>query len=135
MKSNKLRAVQLFVLAISAVVTIWAMLRAADWQMDFAGLALICLAISPYVVLYAVGVLLEKYTSLPRVALVSCVVAVLMLAFTLLAYIGTLGDTSSTYALIFIFVPINLYIGGFALLVIGLLAAWLIARLATKTSD
>lgn len=103
--------------------------------MDFAGLALICLAISPYVVLYAVGVLLEKYTSLPRVALVSCVVAVLMLAFTLLAYIGTLGDTSSTYALIFIFVPINLYIGGFALLIIGLLAAWLIARLATKTSD
>ncbi len=127
---SKLQTIQIFALAISAIVTVWAMLRAADWQVDFAAIALISWAISPYVVLYTVSVLLARYTSLPKAALVSGVVSVLMLAFTLLIYIGTAGgDSSSTDALVFIFVPIWLYIGGFALLVVGLLAAWIISKI------
>lgn len=106
MKSDKLKIIKVLALAVSTIVTIWAMLRAAEWQIDFAAVALIGWAVSPYAALLAISVLLERFTSLRKINLVACVTAVLMLAFTLLIYIGTLGDSSSTYALIFIFVPL-----------------------------
>jgi len=129
MNANKLRTIEIFALIISAFVTVWAMLKAAAWQIDFAAIVLICWAVSPYAALFATSVLLDKFTALPKIWLVSCVTSVLMLAFTLLVYVGTAGDDSSTYALIFIFVPIWLYVGGFALFILGLLTAWLSGRI------
>lgn len=131
---SKLPTVEIIALTVSAIVTVWTMLRAAAWQIDLAALAIIGWAISPYAVLFVAGVLLRKYTSLPRVSLVSCVTAILMLAFTLLIYLGTPSDDSSTYALIFIFVPAWLYIGGFIVFIVGLLAAWLMSRFGTSVS-
>lgn len=128
---SKLLIVEIIALAIASTVTVWAMLRAAAWQIDLAAIALICLAISPYAVLYAASILLAKFTSLPKNTLVSCVTAVLMLAFTLLVYLGAaINSESSTDALIFIFVPIWLYIGGFILMLVGLSASWLLSRLS-----
>jgi hypothetical protein len=132
MNTNKLRTVEIYALAISTIVTVWAMLKVAAWQIDLAAIAVICWAISPYVILFSATVLLSKFTSLPKIWLVSCVTSILMLVFTLLFYVGTAGDDSSTYALIFIFVPIWLYIGGLTLLILGSLVAWLSEQIGKR---
>jgi hypothetical protein len=69
--------------------------------------------------------LLRRFSFLSRTALIFFVVSFLMLVFTLLAYVGTLGDDSSSYALIFVFMPLYLYIGSFFLFGLGLVLSLL----------
>ena len=80
---------------------------------------------SPYLVVAIGSRLVERHTQVPGRYRIGSVVAILMSAFSLMAYVGTLGDKSSTYGLIFIFVPLWLHIGGIGLYGICILIAWL----------
>ena len=92
-------------------------------------LAAVCFATwvcSPYLVLGVISKLFERFTKIPGRHVIGCVFACITLGFTLLSYIGTLGDKSSTYGLIFIFVPLWLYVGGVGLYLLSILIAWLV---------
>ncbi len=120
MHEKKLRIIEFAALFLCVIVTVLAMLRAAAWNLNAGAALFILWAISPYLCLYLADRALRKIAAIPRMPLVFCVISILMLAFTLLGYVGTLGDTSSTYALIFLFVPVSLFIGSFILLAVGL---------------
>ena len=128
MNQKTLTAVGFAALAAAALVTVVIMLRAATWSVDLGTIVFLAWAVSPYACILAACILIEKITSLRYIPLILCVVSILMLGFTLLAYLGTLEDDSSTYALIFISVPILLYAGSFTLLLLGLVIAWLSGR-------
>jgi quinol-cytochrome oxidoreductase complex cytochrome b subunit len=128
MNTKKLRAVELAALAIAAVITVLLMLRAAEWNIDLGVLLFIVWAVSPYICFYIASILVEKFTSLSNVPLISCIVSLLMLAFTFITYLASLNDTSSASSLIFVFVPLLLYIGSFSVLIIGLVLIKLFRR-------
>jgi hypothetical protein len=81
---------------------------------------------SPYLVFHVVSTLVERFTQVPGRYTVGVVFAALMLGFTLLAYISTYGDKSSTYGLIFIFVPLWLHVMGVGLYGFCVLISWLV---------
>jgi uncharacterized membrane protein YqgA involved in biofilm formation len=56
-------------------------------------------------------------------AVIFCTASVLLLAATLIFYIGTMTGESSTEALIFVFAPLYLYVGGFVFLAAGFVIA------------
>ena len=121
MSEKTLSGIEIAALSISIVVTLLVMLRASAWSFD-AGIFLFMLwAVSPYFCLYSADIALRKLTSIPKLPLIFCIISLLLLASTLVIYLGTLNDSSSTYALIFIFVPIYLFIGSFLLLGAGLI--------------
>lgn len=115
-------------LFVAAATAVSMMLIAAEGKFDAGALLFLGWAISPYACFYALSRMLGKFTSIPHIAFISCVISLLMLAFTLFAYIGALRDASSTSALVFLFVPLWLYIGSFVLLAIGAAVALLTRR-------
>lgn len=125
MDNKKLRIIEIAALSVSVIVTVFTMLRAAEWQIDSATILFIFWGISPYICLFLVDVLLKKIAPSLNLFLVFCSASLLMLGFTILAYVGTLGDESSTFGLIFLFVPFYLYIGGIIFLGGGLIWALL----------
>ena len=125
MNDKDLRVIEISALSISVIVTVLAMMRAAAWEIKSGTFLFILWGISPYLFLFLVDVLLRKIKPIPKMFLVFCVASLLMLGFTLLAYVGTLGDRSSTYGLIFLFVPFYLFVGGAIFLVGGLIWALL----------
>ena len=116
MNEKNLKAVGFLALLVSVIVTVIAMLSAAVWNLELGLLAFIIWGISPYICFLAVILLLLRFTSITRISSTFCIVSLLMLALTLFAYVGTLGDKSSTYGLIFVFVPFYLHVGSFFLL-------------------
>jgi len=129
MNDKNLRLIGILALFLSIIVTVPVMLRASVWKIDSEGFLFILWTVSPYISLFSADVILRMTTSISKLSLLFCVTSLLMLGFTLLAYVGTLGDKSSTYALIFVFVPFYLYIGGVIVFGIGLILA-LLARLS-----
>jgi membrane-associated HD superfamily phosphohydrolase len=125
MNDKNLRAIEISALSVSIIVTTLAMLRAAAGEISSGAFLFILWAVSPHICLFLVDVALRKIAPTLKMSLVFCVTSLLMLGFTLLAYVGTLGDKSSTYGLIFVFVPFYLYIGGIILLIGGLIWALL----------
>ncbi len=132
MNNNKLKTVEISALLLSAIVTVAAMLYSANWSVDLTWFLFIIWAVSPYICVFLAGHLAEKIKSIPQTSVVFCVAAVLMLAFTLLTYLGAFFDQSSTYALVFLFIPVYLFIGSFFLIGIGLLFAIFFRRPAKK---
>ena len=132
MNTNKLKIIQIVALAISTIVTVLAMLRASEWSIDSSVLLFIGWAVSPYLFLLVMSFLLNKFTSLPYKSVIFCFTSILMLVFTLLAYVGTLGNKSSTSALIFVFAPVYLYVGSVIVLIVGLITARLFGRSKTE---
>ena len=131
MSARSLRSIEVLALSISIVVTILVMLcpSGCDAVVESGTWVFLCWAISPYIVFFVLGVVAERLTPVPQAPFIACIVSLLMLAFTLLAYIGTLeGDKSSTSGLIFLFIPLYLYMGSFALLVGGLVLASVLER-------
>lgn len=125
MNDKNLSVVEILALLLSIIVTVLAMLFAATWEIDSGHIPFILWAVSPYISLFFADVVLRRLTSVSKLPLLFCVTSLLMLAFTLLAYVGTLRDKSSTYALIFLFVPFYLYVGGVIVLGVGLILALL----------
>ena len=128
MQPKTVSVTKLLALIIAALVTVFAMQRAAEQSIDAGTVGFMIWAISPYVCFFLATHFLERFTLIPQLPGIGLAIAMLMLGFTLLAYIGTLGDTSSTYALIFLFVPLWLFIGSFFLLGLATLVAWLSNR-------
>lgn len=124
---NLLIAQGLLLLA-AVLISIYSMLEAAAWSPNLEMVGFIVWATSPYVSFFAASRLLSKLVPSSNLPLPAFVIAALMLAFTIYAYIGTMGDGSSTYSLIFIFVPLYLFVGSFFLLSIALAVAWMIRR-------
>jgi hypothetical protein len=130
MNNGNLRTIEISALSVSVIVTALAMLRAAMWKIDSGALLFILFAISPYICLFLFDVVLRRDVLLKKIPSVSekmprvfCVTSLLMLGFTLLTYVGTIGDRSSTYALIFLFVPFYLFAGGAVIVGGGLIWA------------
>ena len=117
---RKFLLVQALLLLAAIFVCIFSMLAAAAWAPDLGTLVFIIWAISPYVAFFAASRILSRVLPFSNLAIPSTVIAAMMLAFTFFAYIGTIGDPSSTDALIFVFVPLYLYIGSFFLLSVAL---------------
>lgn len=128
MQKTTLSIIKFIALSIAAIITVVIMLRAADGKIDPGTLLFMLWGISPYLVFMVVTGLLEHFTRLPRLLVIACVISLLMLGFTLFAYVTTLNDTSSTGAIIFVFVPLWLYIGSFIFLTVGILVSWILKK-------
>ena len=110
-----------------AMVAAGALVLSADGGDPFLGLLLFVLWVtSPYLVLYLISLLVERFTQVPGRYGVGWFIAVLMLGFTLLTYVGTFGDKSSTYGLIFIFIPLWLHLIGIGLYLLCIVLSWLV---------
>ena len=120
-------------LMIAAAITVWAMQHAAGF--DGTGMSMIIFllfGISPYLLFGIAAYALERFTKLRGIGVAGAVISAIMLAVTALAYLGTLGDQSSTYALIFVVMPIYLIVGSFVLLGLGILTGWLATRRSAR---
>ena len=91
MNEKNLKVVGVSALLLSIIVTVPIMLHAAAWEIGSGHILFILWAISPYISLFWADVALRKLTSVSKLPLLFCITALLMLAFTLLAYVGTLG--------------------------------------------
>ena len=117
---------QALLLIMAMSFCIYAMLRAAAWAPDFGMVVFIIWALSPYIAFFAASRLLSKLVPSSNLTIPATVIAGLMLGFTAYAYIGSVGDQSSAYALIFVFVPLYLYLGSFFLLTIAFAVSLLV---------
>jgi hypothetical protein len=115
-------------LSLAAIITVVTMTVAADGKFEAATLLFLGWAVSPYACFFAAGRIMEKLTSAPRLLLICGAISILMLGFTVLAYVEVLIRPSSTAGLIFLLAPLWLYIGSFFLLAAGLLSVWLTGR-------
>lgn len=117
MDNGNLRVIETSALLLSIFVPGVCLPRSAGWEISSGHIPFILWVVSPYICLFLLDVLLQRAKRIPEMPLFFCVVSLLMLGFTLFAYVGTMGDKSSTYGLIFIFVPFYLYVGSFILVV------------------
>lgn len=114
-------------LIVCSLISLFVMLKMAGSDVEIDSILFGLWVISPYLGLIGLIYLLDK-AKLQHIREVSFLVSLLMLAFTSLVYVGTLGDKSSTAGLIFIFVPLWAHIGGYFCLGIGLLLAALFKK-------
>lgn len=119
MKINLLRLISNIALTISMVVTIWAILGAANWEMGFGVMVFIIWAVSPYLFVILVDFISSRYADMPKMHIVLCLLSLLMLGVTGLVYGAGLTGESSTESLIFIFLPLYLNIGSFIILALS----------------
>lgn len=119
MKINLLRLISNIALNISMVVTIWAILGAANWEMGFGVMVFIIWAVSPYLFVILVDFISSRYADMPKMHIVLCLLSLLMLGVTGLVYGAGLTGESSTESLIFIFLPLYLNIGSFIILALS----------------
>lgn len=113
-------------LTAAAVVTVFAMVRAAASSIDGGTVFFMAWAISPYVCFFLAARLIKQFLRVPHTARLACLISFLMLTLTVNAYVWSPTDTSSTDSLIFIFIPLYLYVGSLLMLTIGVGVAWLV---------
>lgn len=118
---KNLRLVEVSALSVSIVVTVFAMLRASVWKIDLTTFLFLLWAVSPFIFLFLIDAGLRKFAPRLKMPVIFCLTAILMLGLTLLTYLGTLGDESSTYGLLFLFAPVYLYAGAIIFLAAGLI--------------
>lgn len=110
-KIKKYKAVEKITLGVALLFTSYLMIKSiiesGSHQLDFLHLYVI----SPYIIFYLFSKKNNKSNSISK-ALASSITSVLLLFITLLVYIDALFiHTSSTSALIFLFLPIYLIFG------------------------
>ena len=117
-------------LTAAGVVTIWTVLGSVDAGIvnDPKVVFSIGCAVSPYLWVLIAGQLIVRFTRLPDRSVVFFVISVLMLAFTLAAYPSIPSGPSSTAAIAFVTVPIDLFFGSFVFMTAGLGVAWAMDR-------
>lgn len=131
MKGSTLRLVSVMALTLSVFLTVWAMMRAANWDIGLGGLPFVLWAVSPYFVVLAVEVLNRKVAALPKIPAVYPVLSLLMLGVTFFAYELSLTGESSTESLIFLILPVFLYAGSFLVLALAFVISF-VARSYAK---
>ena len=124
-----IRNITYLVLIIAAALTIGSMTRNAG-SMDAGTFLFMVWAISPYLLVGMLVLLLGRLGSMRFVAPVALVVSVLMLAFTAYVYWIGMDHTSSTEALAYVFVPVYLHVGG----IIAIAVAAIASKLAPKAA-
>lgn len=121
---SKLTLIEIAALVIASVITVYLMLRSAEWMVDGGTLAFLAWAVSPYLIFHLAGRLFRKFLPVPHLAMITLIIALLMLAFSATVYFSATRARSSTEGLIFLVVPIYLYIGSLFLLTLGTAIAW-----------
>lgn len=116
---------KLTALAAAAIVALGASFSASDKNLDAEFIVFNLWIISPYWLFLGISWLIERGTTAFGRYGISCIVASIMLAFSVLVYVGTDDGQSATYGLIFIFAPLWLHIGGLGLFGVLLFFAWL----------
>jgi len=105
------RFIEMTALSVSAFTTIFIMFYSSDFKVYFDFFYV--WAILPYLSFYIISVYAHKRKFEPALPLATCITSALMLIFTMIVYIdGIFIHTSSTSALVFLFVPFYLLIGG-----------------------
>lgn len=132
MNNKNLKIIEISALILAVIVTVVTMLYAAAWSIDFGAILFVLWAVSPYICVFLAGSLVRKFTSIPKTSLIFSIVSLLMLVFTLLIYPGVFFDQSSTFALVFLVIPVYLFIGSFIVVGTGLMLAIFLKRPAKK---
>jgi integral membrane sensor domain MASE1 len=116
-RENVCRTIEAVSLTLAAVFTFVTMLYGAGWKLEWSGFY--PWALSPYFGFFVLSRFAGRFSSFAAGA--GCIAAAVMLAFTLFAYgDGMYIHTSSTSALIFIFAPLYLLVGGLVVFGIAL---------------
>ena len=114
--------VKLSALVISALSTLYSVGNVSGWKAE-AALSLISLwAVSPYFILFVASHFAERFSPNIEMKFVGCLIATLMLIFTIMAYVARAHD-SGAWGYVFLFVPFYLIIGSVLFLVVGFLVA------------
>ena len=105
------RSVEIASLSVAAISTFIIAGEASEWQSVLNEWNLWIL--SPYIFFFIISVTANHQSGSVNVASASCYTAILILAFTLFIYIDAFYiHVSSTSALVFLFIPLYLIIGG-----------------------
>src|SRR5687768_6261150 len=121
LESKYLRATKIAALILGALTPLYFSIRLWDGPISTDFVLISLWHISPCVVLFILTALLEGFSSIRKVFHVNCLVAVVVLAFSVWAYSSAFNDTSSTAGLVFLFGPIWVHVLSFFLLGFSLL--------------
>lgn len=135
MPKSKLTIVEILALTVAAVFTGYLLLRSADWKIDGGTIAFLAWAVSPFVVFHFAGRLFKRFIKAPHLPMITALIAVLMLAFTLLVYIPAALDQHPMEGFVYLVVPMYLYIGSLFLLALGTAIAWFTRRRVRSESE
>lgn len=124
MPKSKLAIVEILALTIAAIATGYLLLRSADWKIDGGTLAFLAWAVSPFVVFHFAARLFKRFIKVPHLPMMTALIAVLMLAFTLIVYIPAALEQHPMEGFVYLVVPMYLYIGSIFLLTLGTAIAW-----------
>ncbi len=124
MPKSKLTIIEILALTVAAIVTAYLLLRSADWTVDGGTIAFLAWAVSPFVIFHFAGRLFKRFIKAPHLPMITALIAVLMLAFTLIVYIPAALERHSMEAFVYLIVPMYLYIGSLFLLTLGTAIAW-----------
>lgn len=128
MISNIFRIIGIAALFVSIIVAALAGLQAAAWKIDIGTVLPLLWTISPYICLFLVGAAVRRFAPTLKMSLAICVISVLMLGFTLFAYVGGFLKYGYIDPFLFLFIPLALYIGGIVLLGISFILAALLSK-------
>ena len=110
-QKNKYRSIEILSLLIAAVSAVLIAGEAADWKELFSVFNL--WIVLPYILFFIISTKSNQKSKSSIVPIASCLTALLILSFTLLVYIDSFYiSASSTSALVFIFVPFYIVVGG-----------------------
>ena len=114
---NKYRSFETGALAISAISSVFFMFVASGGELHF-DLSYLWV-ILPYLTFFTISLIIHIHLSSPRLPFATFITSILILSFTLVVYIdGIFIHTSSTSALLFLFVPFYLLVGAPLMLVV-----------------
>lgn len=115
------KSIEISALTMAIISVVIFLLMSSGWKLHINLMYL--WAILPYAVFFLISSIANSYKPSPSLPLASCITSILILCFTLVIYIdGMFIHTSSTSALLFLFVPFYLLLGGpftFALILFG----------------
>lgn len=130
--NNHISTFKTIALVLSALISIFAMWRMSDGGVDAGLLGFAVWVLLPYFSFLGLTYLFERLVLVPRIRQLGAIMAVLILVFTAWTYLSAINDTSSTSALVFLFVPLYVFIGAFIPYLIVVLLTWLAKRQGLK---
>jgi hypothetical protein len=125
MNLEKIGIIKIAALSFGTILALRAVLLGAGVA-DPTVILFLLWVVSPYLLFFFITWFIERFTKIPARHGIAAICAVLMFAFSLLAYADTGANKSSTYGLIFIFAPVWLYIGGPAIYTFCLTLSWIV---------
>ena len=128
LQNYQLKAAKTVALILGALTPLLIGIHEWDEPLGFELITVSIWLVSPYVCLFVVTALLERFSSIKKIFLIDCVISFLILAFSIWAYSAAMDNTSSTSGLVFIFGPMWIYVLSFFSLGISVL----VAKLASK---